>query len=256
MINQYNQKYHKSLTYLEECNSDLVIYKYLPFNFLLQILATNTIIIKGVQNWEDDYENFLSKVILEYKNGDKTSLSHFIPSFYGQCWTKLRESDAMWRIYSIKNLGIRIKSSVNKLLKVSYNESLAEKETTILRRIGLVEYKNENEILKYINDKKPFIQGRFDLLESLFIKRTEFNHEEEIRLIIHKIINFEDEVKGAIPKNITLDIEINNFIDEITFDPRLNEIEFLNYRRILKKLGYMNEINQSKLYKFNRNVKM
>jgi hypothetical protein len=256
MINQYNQKYHKTLTYLEESKSDLEIYKYLPFNFFLQILLTKKIIIKGVQNWEDEYENFLTKVILEYKNGEKTSLYHFMPSFYGQCWTKLRESDAMWRIYSINNLGVRIKSSVNKLLKVSYNESLAEKETTILRRIGLVEYKNENKILKYINEKKPFIQGRFDLLESLFIKRTEFYHEEEVRLVIHKIIKFEDEIKGTIPENITLDIEINNFIDEVTFDPRLNENEFLNYSRILKKNGYKNVINQSLLYKFTRDVKM
>ena len=256
MTNSYNQKYHATLTYLEESNSDLVIYKYLPFNFFLQILTSKKIIINSVQNWEDKYENFLAKIILEHKNGDKTCLSHFIPSFYGQCWTRLRESDAMWRIYSVNNLGIRVKSTVNKLLKVSYNESLDRKESTIIRRVGLVEYKNENELVKYINEKKPFNQGKFDILDSLFIKRKEFKHEEEIRLIIHKILNIEEQFKGIIPKNIILDIDINNFIDEVTFDPRLNHDEFLNYCKILKKLDYKNPINQSELYKFNINVKM
>ena len=40
----------------------------------------------------------------------------FKENLYGQCWTKTRESDAMWRIYSPNKNGVRIMTTPRKLL--------------------------------------------------------------------------------------------------------------------------------------------
>lgn len=59
-----------------------------------------------------------------------------------------------------------------------------------------------------------------------------------------------NEYNGTEKTHIQLRIEPNEFIEEITFDPRLDNEEFLTYKKIVELLGFVNQINKSSFYDF------
>ena len=243
--------YNSFFSKIVEKNYDVPIYRFIPLDRLFQILDNKQLTISQTKLWEDTYENFLTKA--RFKIGNiSTSLIDFLPAFYGQCWTLQKETDALWRIYSNDKKGIRIKTKIHKLLGSSLNEIDSIHFSTRVRVIGQVSYMTKFQINNWIKtENKKFINAE-TLLKSLFIKRKEFNHEKEVRLIIHKNINREDELKGIEHKYIQLNIEPNEFIEEITFDPRIDDKVFQTYKNVILKMGFKNPINKSELYKYDR----
>lgn len=51
-------------------------------------------------------------------------------------------------------------------------------------------------------------------------------------------------------KFIILNVEPNEFIEEITFDPRIPDKEYETYSHIINNLGFQNNISKSRLYNF------
>lgn len=227
---------------------EIPIYRFIPVEYFQDMLLSNTLKISQTKDWDDTYENFLSKVEY-YAGGNLVSYHGFKNDFYGQCWTVKKESDALWRIYSHDKKGVRIKTTVQKLMKaVVYGNELFPR-TSRANIIGKVNYMTQKEIEKWVHSLKTVSLG--DMRNSLFMKRMEFEHEDEVRLIIHKLTSEEDDAKGI--EHQFVDIKFNPLetIDEVTFDPRLSEEVFKRNRHILKKLGFTKRINQSKLYHFN-----
>jgi len=232
---------------LEDGSYEIPIYRFIPLKYLQDILINKILKISQTKSWDDTYENFLGKV--EFHVGaNKVSYQGFIYDFYGQCWTLKKESDALWRIYSHDKEGVRIKSTIQKLMNViTYGNEILPKKTRA-NIIGKVEYHTEEKIKNWVLSLKNV--DLVDMSKSLFIKRPEFQHEEEVRLIIHKFANQEDDVRGI--KRPFLNFEFNPFetIDEITFDPRVTDEDFKRNKLILEKLGFKKKINQSNLYHF------
>jgi hypothetical protein len=252
MKSQEKAYYYNSFSSrIVEKNYDVPIYRFIPLDRLFQILDNKQLTISQTKLWEDTYENFLTKA--RFKIGNVfTSLIDFLPAFYGQCWTLQKETDALWRIYSSDKKGIRIRTKIDKLLNSSLNEIDSTPFSTRIRAIGQVTYMSKYQINNWIKiENKKFINAE-TLLKSLFIKRKEFSHEKEVRLIIHKNINREDELKGIEHSYIALNIEPNDFIEEITFDPRIDDEIFQTYKNVILKMGYKNPINKSKLYEYKR----
>jgi hypothetical protein len=237
--------YHNSLGNAFKNKEYIVpIYRYISFDNLLQLLRSKTLWIGQTKLWDDTYENFLANA--KYQWGP-TPVTYrvFIDGFYGQCWTLKKESDAMWRIYSHDKTGVRIKSTIKKVLEASFNEINFEPFSTRVRTIGRVKYLNPKKICDWVNFQNCDLINNETLTESLFIKRSEFSHEKEIRLIVHKNHNQKDEIN-----HLKIKIQPNELIDEITFDPRLDKEKYLNYKMVIEKMGFTNRINKSKLYEF------
>jgi len=219
----------------------------MPFNRILDILRNKRLYISQTLQWQDSYENFLAKA--DFKLGNlPISYRGFLPCFYGQCWSLLKETDALWRIYSPEKTGVRIKTTIYKLLEASLNEELSNEFATKIRVIGQVKYLSNSQMNKWVKSQGLITEGV--LRESLFIKRKEFSHENEVRLIVNKTIDRENELADIQRKFIQLPIDPNDFIDEITFDPRLSSSEFQTYLSVLKLLGFKNKVDKSKLYEF------
>ena len=243
-----NAYYHTSIKdKFVNADKDISIYRFLPLNYVIEMIQDHELTIGQTQNWDDCYENFLAKATF-YWGQTPVCFNSFLPCFFGQCWTRTKESDALWRIYSKDKQGVRIKTSINRLLEASINEVDYDPFSTILRVAGKVQYLTEKGIFSWINDLDKMKINSTTLVESLFIKRKEFNHEKEVRLLIQKTIKKEDEYKGTLKKHINLSIDPNIFIDEITFDPRINDKDYQTFSRVLKKIGYKNKINKSNLY--------
>lgn len=142
------------------------LYRYMGFDSFVNMIQTQSLTFVLPHLWEDTYEmkafypylkkidNFFFRCMLyaiEYK-------------IYAQSWTKLAESDAMWRIYSYSNKALRIKTDIENIKNLS-NVDIQD-----------VVYCDDVETMAAQIDENNFNQ-------IIALKRKAFSHEKEVRLI-------------------------------------------------------------------------
>ncbi len=226
---------------------DTPVYRFMSFEALQEILLSRSICLLNTKYWEDTYENFLSKseVIVGDTPFDLTSHQQRL---FGSCWTKKRESDALWRIYSQHKCGVRVRSTIRKLalsLQQEFSKSFA---WTV--NIGEVRYLSVHNIVTYFEEfsEDEFVAAATNLFrDSMFMKRPEFKHEEEIRIIL--------KVKTVPPifsKVVPLSIDPKDAIEEITFDPRISADLYELFVSKLKLIDFDCLANKSDLYNQDR----
>ena len=207
------------------------IYRYIPFKYLRESLVTNKLYFNKVNKWEDPYENFFLKQNIVDFSGKPINIAESYPCYYGECWTTLEESDAMWRIYSVKQkeLSHYSKKSICELGYVIYDKE--------------IKYTEQDEI-DYATQNAENLNLRDIIRISLFVKRKTFSHEQEYRIIIEipSIYKESREESLFIPFNMS-------HINEFVADPRLPQDQFEQIKRELLKLGVKGDkIKKSKIY--------
>ena len=101
---------------------DSPIYRVVAEDRLFKLFNDKVNVLVRPKKWDDPFENFIMNSTGLLPNGQKFSVG-FRDHFYGQCWTRTRESDAIWRIYSPNKCGARITTTPRKLLTALYNSS-------------------------------------------------------------------------------------------------------------------------------------
>lgn len=140
------------------------IYRYISFESFVGMIQSQALTFVLPEVWDDPHENKPFIQFLESKENIYERML-FVACFYktyGQCWTQLAESDAMWRIYSYNNRAIRIKVTEEKIQQLINVHMLPVNYTD-------APFKPKNK--------------EFDYLASISQKRIAFEHEKEIRLI-------------------------------------------------------------------------
>lgn len=232
--------------HLSDKKDDTAIYRIMPMSRLEQMLQTRTNTLVKINLWEDPYENFFFKSNFISSKG-LVSAEEVASRIFGQCWSFFKDSDALWRIYSPDRQSVRIKTTLSKL----YNSAYTDDSCMATTNIGAVSYKTKKDLIAWIKAKTPISLSDIDKIgkESLFFKRNNFSHEQELRLIY-----MEAAVSSSGGNNIKqYDINPIDFIEEISFDPRCEESYFKAYKEYLqKKYSYPKDsINKSVLYQFN-----
>ncbi len=165
--------------------------------------------------------------------------------FVGQCWSLLGESDAMWRTYSQDKKGVKVKTTIRKLLNSLLDNAKSAAAFENHQFIGKVEYLNKDLIVeKFRLNVKRFLTEDKGMAETHFYKRMEFSHEKEVRLLFKTFENVDN--KGW----YQLKIDPNFLIDEIVLDPRLEAEQFEKTKGILQTLDFHKPIYKSNLYEF------
>lgn len=230
--------------------SDLNIPIFRVFNIdrLLQLIIEGKNTLVKPEKWDDPSENILSIIQILNQYNKNIFIWDIFQGFYGQCWTMNNyESDAMWRIYSPNKNGVLIKTTASKLYDSFFN--IKDPFACIRYFIGKINYYNKKQIKEYFGNPKILKDIIFDSscknhIHTLLIKRKEFEHENEIRIIYRTC----DEKE--ISKNIyEYMIKINDIIEEMIFDPRMDLVLYRSYHKIIKRLGYVNKIKKSTLYR-------
>lgn len=228
----------------------LNLYKFMSIKSLGFLLNSSKLYIDRISSWDDSYENYFLKEDIYVKSlKAKLNLKANCPDFFGQCWTSCPESDAMWRIYSYKKDGVRIQTSAKKLLDALYIDDTCMADIWI----GNVEYHTQNalhRIAKQICKALPTYEiCREFIPKSQFLKRKEFSHEKEFRVV--KMLDSSESARWANHKRLAFDIDVNAFIDSYLLDPRLTDKE---YKTMCKKLIKMGadpaKIRKSDLYAY------
>ncbi len=141
------------------------LYRYISFETFVGMVQNNALTFVLPLVWDDPQEE-TPFVKLMNQNASAVQMAFLIAihnKTYAQSWSELAESDAMWRIYSYNNRGVRIKIKKDKI--------------DLLDGVRAVPVKYSD---------KPFECETFDeetLYSSLAYKRTAFGHEQEVRLI-------------------------------------------------------------------------
>lgn len=230
---------------LNGITDDTTIYKFMPLPFTLSMVRDNLLCLNRISSWQDVYENYMLKQNYFLADGTQIGVDHMTSGIYGQCWTDMPESDAMWRIYSPNKRTIRIKTTVEKLFDTLYKSDGNMADTYV----GRVNYLYQSDIDAAVQLLSPLPQDVFikEVVKGAFVKRIEFHHEQEIRII--RILDSEQTaladplLKFPIPAD---------FIEEFCIDPRADENVQDIISAQLQEVGVQPDlIVKSQLYHFN-----
>ncbi|WP_085701840.1 DUF2971 domain-containing protein [Pseudomonas sp. B15(2017)] len=234
---------------LDERKLEQHIYRIISYDRLIELFSTRKNTLVKPSLWEDTFENFALKSKLRDESG--RLIEYDVHNrIYGQCWTLENSSDAMWRIYSSKKDGIRIRTTIGQLLN-SLCVATIDRENCE-HCIGKVEYLREAEILKRAKDTFTH-HGEITfgkLFNSLLLKRRAFRHENEIRLMFCDWSENSDE-----SKLFKYDIKPYDFITQIMIDPRIpHDIFKIIKQNIREQTAFQGEIKRSLLYRLPENL--
>lgn len=236
---------NKCVLNFEDINPDTPVYRVYPIDRLLELftLRKNTLVKPAL--WDDPFENIIFQQNAKLKSGETVHFSTIRERFYGQCWTlNTEETDALWRIYSSNKNGIRVKTTFKKLWDSYYNHN--DKWAMVSFFIGKIKYASTKEIQTYFEnpDNLNMIFSGQGTVQTLLIKRKEFTHENEIRLIYSAL-----EKENVTGNLYQYSIDPFDLIDELLFDPRFNDVDSFTKRETeIRNFGFTKSIEMSKLY--------
>ena len=213
------------------------IYRILSFDKVVDLFERRALYFSAPEAWPDPFETTF-----------RHRRSHAV---FCQCWCKKAVSDAMWRIYSPDTTSVRIRTSKAKL------ESALRASATngrIRWFVDDVKYLSVSDLNVRLLRLKQSIQANFDLkmaTHSLFLKRDAFDHEAEVRAVIH------DEAPEipATQKHLCIALDPHAFVESIMFDPRANDA-FVKVCKfyLAKSVGFKGSVRKSALYRVRQGV--
>ena len=186
---------------------DTVIWKYLDLSKFVDLLLYQKLFMSRSDKFEDQYEGTFSEPTYE----EIKKLAKDNPGFLDYYKTHRKnvvisswhineyESFAMWQIFTQKNEGLAIQSTLGKLQKALQVESEFEQ---YVGEVNYIDYKKE-----YI----PFDHAFFPFL----FKRKSFQYEREVR-VISDVTKFNLEIDNG----LKIDIDIEELIEKIYIHPK------------------------------------
>jgi hypothetical protein len=94
---------------------DAPIYHIYSKRWFLDLLSFKENGLVKPRIWDDPFENFFLRSEVTGPGGEKISIENIAEDWYGQCWTLNADTDAMWRIYSPGNDGIKVRTTAREL---------------------------------------------------------------------------------------------------------------------------------------------
>lgn len=198
--------------------------------------------------WDDNYEGYLftkienskdRRKLIEYmyydvcpRNYEATinnllKLEHSKYFVYGQCWSTLFDSDALWRIYSYNHHAIQIKTTDIRI------KNLLKNKSDILYEIRKVKYDVEPED-NLMHEQVLQLKEKRSIYEPFFHKRRAFKHESEVRVLIDDIRWYQIMELSSQGANWKIHEKMQEIPEDID---RINEIE----KRLEEYMGHWKE---------------
>jgi len=207
------------------------LYRIVSFDRAVQILQTNTLYFAHPSEWEDPYEQGLL-----HKRSN---------NIFAQCWCRKAVSDALWRIYSPNNLGVRL-GTTRPLLRAALTE--AQRTQEIRFKIQNVKYMFQEELRFALRDVANALDKKYSIekaIEPLFMKRNAFHHEYEVRAVVYD----REPQPTDNGKGVVIPVDAKALIRSIWIDPRAPKEYVEAYSHYLrKKLKYPGVVKKSTLY--------
>lgn len=228
---------------------DSSIYRIFSLQRFLEVLERGALTLVNPSLWEDPFENFIHQHFRKVYPEPSRVMRWYGGNLVGQCWTMHRETDAMWRIYSQEKNGIKVRVKAKLLLDALW-EAHNHITAAACCYLGKVDYNTKKELSRIVSNpnlEHNLMQDDTAFKRALFLllKRNEFSHEKEVRLIYE--FNSESQLRNGEYYDIPIDPNI--LFESIVLDPRMSATEFKMYKSGIQSLGYKGRISHSSLYK-------
>jgi hypothetical protein len=153
----------------------------------------------------------------------------------------------MWRIYSSDRMGLCIRTTRSRLTQVF---EAARAATPFDFCIGDVEYLPDAKAVdradSLVHQAEAAAQTANGVIASLFIKRAAFDHEAEVRAVVHLLGESQYVRHGC---TLWLPIDPHQLVDRIEFDPRVDPTFARMCTHYLKTVAnFEGHIGRSTLY--------
>ena len=159
-----------------------VLYKYWPYNTVLDVLKNKELVFVNPAYWENSFEKI-------YLDTDYTELGFKQPKIYSICFsTTIENEQTDWKIYSKNNHTLRCQINIDVLLEIL--SEFAEKNGFLVY-MGKTNYDlSKTEIQSLHLPKGKYFNKYFDdfsvekYLEIMLLKPKTLKHENEFRIFI------------------------------------------------------------------------
>lgn len=204
------------------------LYRFVTIESFIACVETKQLHLTNANLWEDTWEMITQKAPLVDAQGKRSSSGYSIhEDIYGQCWSRVKESDAMWRIYSPSKTGVQIATSVEKFYSID----------SIDCRLGNVIYFDTiPDLLEKTRSRKSM---PYDFA---LYKREAFSHEREVRFLTN------GQGLPVRPTHIVLPFDPSTFIEGVTLDPRAGDWIVDTVSLYCERVGLKVKPVKSKLY--------
>ena len=218
------------------------LFRFMRTDRFLDLVTREVLVLRKPNKWDDPFEDFLSKT-RAIVDGQPIGFD-LTKGFFGQCWTTREECDGFWRNYCSLNDGVRIETTVGKLIRSIWDSS--NRFRHLQRFVGRVEYLAEEELkaryagcLDYGHELTD--QSNRGCAQTLLIKRTEFSYEHEVRVLA------DDRDTDSDVREFP--IRPRDLVDSIMFAPKMHTAQCEALTDWLVKHGFeRHAISRSKLY--------
>ena len=213
------------------------VYRIISLKRLFELFEKHVNTLVKPIAWDDPFENFILGLKGRLPSGEIVEFAQRY-DFYGQCWTLVGGSDAMWRIYSSDKRSVRIKVRLRTLV-----ETLAPNAIGIVL-LGKVRYLHAEGLLNWAKRamRDADVPDVRLLGRTLLVKRAAFSHEREVRLLYFQ-------PREEQPKLFQYRVDPHTFVEEIVVDPRLSAEEATDFmEEIRTKTKFRGPITHSDLY--------
>lgn len=195
---------------------DEPIYRITPVNFLTQDVANSTLTLRRAIGWDDTHEAaYFRRPATDSDTGALVGLEELSKDWFGLCWSRHPESDAMWRIYNSDGMSVRIETTPRLLLnslfepRCKLHPSYQEKADLSLY-MGGVAYYDGAQFARLMSTPpmgNVLESTGVGIARMLCAKRDPFQHESEVRLLYHahpEISEFSEPLQDAALMSKTL----------------------------------------------------
>ncbi|WP_172200935.1 DUF2971 domain-containing protein [Campylobacter sp. RM16188] len=239
--------------------NDINLQKYYKLRRFLSALRNDKFTFQKPSNWDDPFEDFISKLTnySKYAYVNRLEISHGIYAM--STLNKKIESEAMWKNFA-NSTGVLVHTTTRKIIKsiikylidndcfkdrnLHFSGRDVERQLVNSIKINKIEYMTDEKIANYFKqatNKEQFDYGRL-AFNALSIKRREYDYESEYRVFI-------------VPKLLGLEkvklLHIGYFketIDKVILSPLANDVRIIRLSNILEKKYGIHNIEKSHLY--------
>ena len=197
------------------------IYHYYTMKNFIKLYKSRELHLTHIYDWDDPWElpyrlvkdekqhGFIDYVLKEANTLLKNDKSYIYPEAKGICFTKNEDCDFMWKNFTNNN-GVCVKTTIKDLIDSIKNNAIGNLFIAPIEYIDIA--KNSKEIL--LSDKRAYYPYTSWMA---YIKRINFKHENEIRMIIGP--PFRSSYLGGIK------IDLDKYINKIILSPDINDKE-------------------------------
>ena len=256
-------------------NDEDILWRYTNFEVFVNLLDTEALFFTRADKFEDPYEGFIPQSIMDaYKQSlmDVMGVNSavFVEAIMKRheasrkyvmcnCWHRnVVESMAMWEKYHMRNSGVAIKTTMEKM-----RNSLLSEYSIYIGKIEYI-YGNTDDD-QYMRN---FLQNDIPLAKKLtyfpyFQKRKEYEHEQEVRLIVdidpfirdalnnQTVDNVDSFLQTGLPDicdiGMLFNVDVNMLIDEVIVSPYAKDWVTETLRSVVQKFGFNFQVSPSTL---------